>query len=230
MTDITTPQPPATERAAEQAAGVAPTGKDQAASVAATAKDQAAIVASTAADQARAVASEAAAEAKDVFADARQQLRAQADEQSTKLASLIGDIGGQLRTMARAGDSGPAKDVIATVAEQAEGISQRLRDGGIDRTLDDARRLARNHPGLFLAGAALAGFVAARVARTVDTSALKQAADPTQGTNGSRGQPQGLGSTPDLALEAVPPAAAQRPLVADPPASTGTVPATGAPR
>jgi hypothetical protein len=228
MTDLTTPQAPATERAADQTAEVASTAKDQAASVAATAKDQAANVASTAVDQAKAVTSEAASEAKDVFADARQQLRAQADEQSAKVASLIGDIGGQLHKMASAGDAGPAKDVIATVADQANAMSQRLQDGGLDRTLADARRMARNRPGLFLAGAALAGFVAARVARTVDTTALKEAATPNDG-NGSHGQPQGLGSAPDLALEA-PPVTTQRPLVATPPASTGAAPVTGGPR
>ena len=228
MTDITTPQAPATERAAEQTTGVASTAKEQAASVAASAKDQAAGVASTTADQAKVVASAAAAEAKDVLADARQQLRAQADEQAAKVASLIGEIGGQLRTMANAGDTGPAKDIVATVAEQADGVSRRLRDGGLDRTLEDARRVARNRPGLFLAGAALAGFVAARVARTVDTTALKQAATPDESPNGSNGQVQGLGSTPELAIEAAPPAAAPQPMA--PPASTGTMPATGAPR
>ncbi len=79
-----------------------------------------------------------------------------------------------------------AKDIIATFADQAEQMSQRLSDGGLDRTLEDARRLARNRPGLFLAGAALAGFVAARVARAADTDSLKQAASPP--ADGSRGQ------------------------------------------
>ena len=48
-------------------------------------------------DQAKVVAAEAGAEAKDVLADVRQQLRAQANEQSDKIAALMGDIGTQLR-------------------------------------------------------------------------------------------------------------------------------------
>jgi hypothetical protein len=49
--------------------------------------------------------------------------------------------------------------------------------------MEDARRLARNRPGLFLAGAALAGFVAARVVRAADTEGLKQAATGSNGTS-----------------------------------------------
>ena len=224
MTDLTEPtQAPAPEGAS-----------DRAASTASAAKEQATSVAASAAGEAKAVAAEAAAEAKDVLADARQQLRTQAEEQSAKVASLVGDIGGQLRTMAAAGEAGPAKDIVAAVADQADGVSQRLRDGGLDRTLEDARRLARNRPGLFLAGAALAGFVAARVARTVDTGALREAASPGHSTNGPAPSP--LGATPDLSLEAappVPPAPTQPPMVADPMAQstpTATMPAMERPQ
>jgi hypothetical protein len=176
-------------------------------STTAAAKDQAATVASTAATEAKAVASEAAAEAKDVLTDARQQLRSQAEEQSAKVAAVVGDIGAQLRKMAAAGESGPAKDVVAGVADQAQQMSQRLADGGLDRTLADARRLARNRPGLFLAGAALAGFVAARVVRAADTDGLKEAA------TGSNGSSSGTGGG-DQALPA--PDASLRPAVSAP--------------
>jgi hypothetical protein len=160
-------------------------------------EEQAASVASSAATEVKGVASDAAAEAKDVLADARKQLRSQAEEQSAKVATLVGDIGTQLRRMAAAGESGPAKDIVAGVADQAQQLSQRLGDGGLDRTLEDARRLARNRPGLFLAGAALAGFVAARVVRAADTDSLKEAATRSNGSSavGSRSQPGAMGSS-----------------------------------
>jgi hypothetical protein len=159
-------------------------------------EEQAASVASSAATEVKGVASDAAAEAKDVLADARKQLRSQAEEQSAKVATLVGDIGTQLRRMAAAGESGPAKDIVAGVADQAQQLSQRLGDGGLDRTLEDARRLARNRPGLFLAGAALAGFVAARVVRAADTDSLKEAATRSNGSSavGSRSQPGAMGT------------------------------------
>ena len=112
--------------------------------------------------------------------------------------------------MAAAGESGPAKDIVAGVADQADQMSRRLGDGGLDRTLEDARRLARNRPGLFLAGAALAGFVAARVARVADTGSLKQAATGSNGSSaGGAGDP-GPAPTTTASL----------------PAGTSTMPAT----
>jgi hypothetical protein len=212
MADTTPTQAP--DGAKEQAAQVASAAKDQAGSVAASAKEQAASVASTAVDEARAVAGQAASEARDVLADARYQLRTQADEQATKVASLVGDIGGQLRTMADAGQSGPARDLVASVADQAQQLSRRLQDGGLDRSLEDARRFARNRPGMFLAGAALAGFVAARLLRAADTDSLKQAATSSGGSNG-HGAGQGALGQPAAALP-VGGAPAPRPLVADP--------------
>lgn len=211
------------EGATEQAAHATAAAKDQAANVAASAKEQAGAVASTATSEARAVASEAADEAKNLVADARQQLRMQADEQSKKVASLVGDIGSQLRSMANAGETGVAKDLVTGVADQAEQMSRRLGDGGLDRTLEDARRLARNRPGLFLAGAALAGFVVARVARAADTDSLRQAAAPSASGNGhdttsGPREPQG---TIAAASGASP---ASRPL------ATGPIPAGEGPR
>lgn len=236
----------AAAQAKEQAANVAGTAADQAASVAGTAKEQAANVAGTAAEQAKTVASEAVNEAKNLLGDARQQLRTQANEQSDKVATLVGDLGGQLRKMADAGDQGMAKDLLKSVADQAEQISSRLSEGGLDRTLEDARRLARNRPGLFLAGAAVAGFVAARVARTADTDALKQAVSPNGGdSNGSGFSQSSLGSAPDLTLEAAPrmaptppippppgaPSHMQepRPLSAQPASITAQIPGGGGP-
>ena len=136
--------------------------------------------------------------------------------------------------MADAGDAGLPRTSSPPSPTRPSSISRRLGDGGLDRTLEDARRLARNRPGLFLAGAALAGFVVARVARAADTDSLKQAAAPTDGTNGSDDHPWRSGPRRDLALEAAPPAAGQPPLGADPmtpPASIGsTDPDPEAPR
>jgi len=209
MTDVTQPtQAPAPEGAFERTASVAPVAKDQAATVAASA-----------AGEAKAVASEAAAEAQNVLTDVRQQLRTQAEEQSAKVASLVGDIAAQLHKMAAAGEPGPAKDIVGGVADQAQQVSQRLGDGGLDRTLSDARRVARNRPGMFLAGAALAGFVAARVFRAADTDRLKHAATGSNGSSGNGAE------DPGSARRAAPPAFP----VASATTPTPAVPPTGAP-
>jgi hypothetical protein len=193
---------------------------DRAAGVAASAKEHASTVASSAADEARSVASEAATEARNVVADTRQQLRAQADEQAAKVAALFGDIGGQLRTMADAGQSGLAKDAVATVADQAQQLSRHLGDGGLDRTLEDARRFARNRPGTFLAGAAVAGFVVTRLLKAADTDGLTQAATAGhESHNGGHNDDAPLAASPTIAAGIDP---QPRPLTA--PAAGSTLP------
>jgi hypothetical protein len=186
-TDPTSATPPTSDRAAE---------------VASSAKDQAATVAHTAMDEVQSVGAEAAQEAKDLLADASEQLKAQAAEQSDRVAAMLGDVGSQLRTMADAGDAGVARDLVQRVAGEAEQLADRLGQGGLDRTLDEARRLARNRPGMFLLGAAAAGFFAARLARTADTHALVEATNPSDGS--SNGSANGAGLQPGRAAELAP--------------------------
>ena len=223
---------------AQQAPGSsAARAKQEAAGVASTAKDEAAAVAQTAVEEAKQLGSDAGQQAKQVMSDARQQLQTKANEEARRLAGAMDDLSSQLRRMADAGQSGLARDLVAQVAVGTQRVAQHLQQGGLDRTLSDARRLARNRPGTFLLGAAAAGFVAARVARSADTTALKDAA--TQSGNGH--SPSGTSrygdgvpwSDPDLTLEATqprptpqstgttetarpasPPASAQRPLTA----------------
>ena len=212
MTDTTTQATSGSpaQHAKQEAADVATSAKDEAANVASTAKQEAGTVAQTAVDEAKQLTSEAGQQAKQVLSDARQQLQAKADEEARRLAGAIDDLSGQLRTMAAAGQAGLARDLMAQAADGARRMAQHLQQGGLDRTLSDARRLARNRPGTFLLGAAAAGFVAARVARSADTTALKEAASPQAGN----GQPAVQWSDPDLTLEATQP----RPT----PQSTGT--------
>jgi hypothetical protein len=209
MTDITTTSSPAgagrgqgpggtsgdqgtAQQAKDEAANVAGRAKDEAANVAGTAKEQAGAVAATAVDEAKQLGSEAADQAKQVLTDARDQLRAKAAEESQRLGATIGDLGQQLRTMADAGQPGLARDLVQQAAGQVQQMAQRMEQGGLERMLSDARRVARNRPGTFLLGAAAAGFVAARVARSADTTALKEAATPDHG-NGANGHGNGYG-------------------------------------
>jgi hypothetical protein len=236
MTDTTTRStstPSTAQQAKDEAAGVAAAAKDEAANVATSAKQEASAVAQTAVDEAKNLTAEATQQARQVFDDARQQLQAKANEEAQRLAGAVADLGTQLRTMADAGQAGLARDLVAQVADGSQRIAQHLRQGGLDRTMADARRLARNRPGTFLLGAAAAGFVAARVARSADTAALKDAAmsDAGNGQTGASSQRGGdlQWRDPDLLLEATQPRPtpqstgtaapahhADRPLVADP--------------
>jgi hypothetical protein len=182
MTDISTETSPSTSPAS---------------AVASSAAAQTTRVAGTAADEAKAVAEQAAEEAKNLLADARTQLRDQANEQSDRIATALHELSEQLRRMAGAGEPGMVRDVVQQAADKADGVATRLGDGGLERAMDDARRFARNRPGLFLAGAAVAGLVAGRVIRNVDTTALTDAAKPNGSGDGDNGQHR-----PDRTFEA----------------------------
>jgi len=206
MADLTPPPrtpaahdvPPTGTTAKPPTGTTAGTTAKQPSADAASAKEKASGVASTATDQAKTVAADAASEAKNLVGDARKQLRTQADEQSKKVASGLGDLGSQFRQMANASSPGVARDMVASVADRAEQFARRLDEGGLDRTLDDARRWARNQPGVFLGVAAALGFVAIRVVRSADTDSLKQAASPTSNGEDTTPDPLRAGYVPPL--------------------------------
>jgi hypothetical protein len=116
---------------------------------------------------------------------------------------------------------------VSGVADQAQHLSQRLSGGGLDGTLADARRVARNRPGMFLAGAALAGFIAARVVRVADTDRLKEAA--TGATNASGQGALGSGAGTRTGEPALDPTSGATSLVGSSPYSTPATPAPTTP-
>ena len=150
-----------------------------------TAKEQVSNVASSVTDHAREVGAEAAEQARDLVSDTRRELRAQAQEQSARVATLLGELSDQMKSMADAGEPGAARDIVAQLADRTRGFADRLEHGGLDRMLDDARSFARNRPGTFLAAAAATGFVAARLVRNADTHSLVEAVKPHSTSNGS---------------------------------------------
>lgn len=151
---------------------------DAARSVGTTAKDRASDVATTAGEEVRTVAEDARTQAQHVINRSREQLRSQASEQSTRLASTLRDVAQQMRGMTRgeAPSEGPVTDVTASIADTVSRLASRLEQGGVDGAMSDVKRYARNHPGMFLAGALGAGFLIGRVVKSVDTKAIADAA------------------------------------------------------
>lgn len=169
-TDVGAGGPSATDRAKSTAA----TGRDKAQDVAHTATDQARDVASTAKGEARDVARTAQGQARRLARDTREELRSQADSQMERLASGLGDLSSQLRSMGERGDPGPMTDLAGEAAFRAEQFADRLRQGGVEDAVNNIKRFGRNRPGLFLLGAFGVGLAAGRVVRNL-------AEDPTEG-------------------------------------------------
>jgi cell division septum initiation protein DivIVA len=175
--------------AKDQATEVASTAKEQAASVASTATEQAANVASAAGEQARAVASDAKQQARQIVDNGRQQLRSQAGEQTQRAASSLRDLGDQLQKMAsgQGGAEGPAVDLARQAADGVQRFADSLENRRPEDLLEDVKRFARQRPGVFVLGALGAGFLAGRVLRTIDTSAITDAAKSGAGIGQSDG-------------------------------------------
>ncbi|WP_345695669.1 hypothetical protein [Kitasatospora terrestris] len=135
-------------------------------------------MADTVKEQAAQVAGEVGAQARDLLAEAREQVQRQAHEQTGRLAENVRRLAHELRDMADHGK--PDSTATAAVAQLADGgrrMADHLERRGPDGLLEDVQGFARRRPGLFLAGAALAGFA---VGRTAKGAASAENADRTE--------------------------------------------------
>jgi hypothetical protein len=142
--------------------------KDKAAELGHKAGERGGQVASTVADEAKHVASQARREAKDLMDDGLGQLREQARDGQQKTAKSLRAIADQLDDMSGKADApGVATDVVQEVSARARTVASWLEDREPGDLVDEVRGFARRRPGVFLAGAALAGVLAGRLTRGV---------------------------------------------------------------
>jgi hypothetical protein len=201
--------------------------KDRAQDVASSAADQARDVTETAKQQAQTVAGEAKGQAQHLVQRTKEELRSQADERASQFSGTLRDVGNQLRALSEGhAQEGVVADVSRDVAHRAHDLADRIDQGGIDRILDDVRSAARRRPGMFLFGAAAAGFLTARIFRDVQEVSQEGAQRSTGPLTDRRS-----GAYRPLAPAfgtADPTGPAVMPLAADlPPASVGETVGTG---
>ncbi|WP_405455583.1 hypothetical protein OG786_02170 [Streptomyces sp. NBC_00101] len=133
--------------------------------------EKAADVAGTAKDRAGDVAGEASARARDVADELRGQLRDQAQSQTDRLAHAVRQLADELGDMGSSGkDGSPATNAVRQVAGHGRDMAARLESRGPQGLLSDLQDFARRRPGMFLAGAALAGFATARLGKGVTSA------------------------------------------------------------
>jgi hypothetical protein len=142
--------------------------KEKAAALGQAAGERGGQVASTVADEAKHVASQARREARDLMDEGLGQLRDQAREGQQKTAKSLRAIADQLDDMAAKAEApGVATDVVQEVSERARSVASWLEDREPGDLLSEVRGFARRRPGVFLAGAAVAGVLAGRLTRGV---------------------------------------------------------------
>jgi uncharacterized protein YjbJ (UPF0337 family) len=139
----------------------------RATAVAELARDDAASTADTAKEQAGRVTDEARHQVQDLAEDARSQLRSQAETQTANLGRTMDDWGGRLHALAdgRAEEAGEVQDLTHRIADGMQGLADRIDELGFDGAVSELQRFARRRPGAFLAGAAVLGFAASRLAQ-----------------------------------------------------------------
>lgn len=140
--------------------------KDEATGVARTAAERGGQVGETAGEQAKRVASQTARQARNLVEEGRGQLVDQARQGQRKAAGSLHTLADQLHDMAEKSDgSGLAPELVRQASERARDAASWLEEREPGGLLDEVRALARRRPGMFLAGAALAGMLAGRLTR-----------------------------------------------------------------
>ncbi|HUH06251.1 MAG TPA: hypothetical protein VML96_00455 [Egibacteraceae bacterium] len=147
--------------------GPAATAKSESRHVAETAQEEVGHLASTAKEQASELAREASAEARGVVEDAVAQLRKEGDQQATRLADSIRQVGDRLRALAegRAEEAGPAGEYAREAADWVTRSAERLDDMGLEGMVREVQQFARRRPGVFLGAAVASGMVTGRLVR-----------------------------------------------------------------
>jgi hypothetical protein len=165
----------------EQASEAASTAVAKSGEVAGAATEGARQVASEASRQASQLTSEALSSARTLVGEATGSLRDQAGQQTERAASGLRTLSDQVRALAegRADEAGAAGDYARQAGEKLQQVADRLESGGIEGALSDLQGFARRRPGVFLLGAAAAGFAVGRLVRGA------QAANSSDGGNGS---------------------------------------------
>lgn len=162
-----------------------------------TASDAASNVGDSAARQARDLKGQARQHARGVADDARRQLRGHAEEETRRAGEALGTAGTQLRALAdgRVEEAGVLGDYVEAAADAVARWADTVQDRGLDGLLQDARSFGRRRPGMFLAGALVAGVVVGRFGR----NAAQELGDDTStsGTGRSPGGDRTSGASAD---------------------------------
>lgn len=212
-TPPSTPPPPISPPSSGSTSGAGSSPKEQGKQVAGAAAEQGKEVAGTAAEQGKQVAGAAAAGASQVAGEAAREIKDVAQTAADEVRGLVSQVGGELQSQAstqtdrlaeglrtlsgqlrKAGsgqalEAGPVRDLAQQAGSTFDQLSTRLSEGGVDGVLHDVSTFARRRPGVFLAGAATAGFFAGRMLRGAQAAAKDEATGGTGSASPAMSRP-----------------------------------------
>jgi hypothetical protein len=165
-----------------QMGGVRTAARDEGTEVAQHAREAAGQVGSTVREQATQVTRETADQARHVVRDVRERVASEAEQQATRVSKQLGRIADELIDMARtAPPDSMTAGAIQSAADTSRQAARFLDERGAQGLLDSARDYARRKPGTFLLGAAVAGFLVGRVAKSATGGGQNQGQQRSQG-------------------------------------------------
>jgi hypothetical protein len=152
--------------------------KEKVAATTDAARSAAGDVATEAGSQARAVLDEARGHASDLFETSRQELTTQAQVQTDRAAQGLKTLAQQVQALAegRPHDAGRVADWVRDGQQRLTAFAHRLDEHGPQGLLDDATRLARRRPMVFLGACVGAGFAVGRIVKDVKPVIAEQGA------------------------------------------------------
>ncbi|UXX91535.1 hypothetical protein N7U49_02635 [Streptomyces sp. AD2-2] len=167
MSDFDRPPTQDTDGSAE----VARTAQDKAAEGAGLVGEKTTDVARTAKEQAANTVAEATTEGRNLLEELREQVQEQSRSQARQLAGNVRRLADELHDMSENGKPGStAAAVVRQVADGGRQAAAHLENRGPEGIVEDLRDFARRRPALFLAGAAAAGFAAARLGKGISAA------------------------------------------------------------
>jgi hypothetical protein len=155
--------------------------REEAGKVAGSASDKATDVAQTAMEQAKEVAADAAAQARTLAEELRSQIDEQSVAQRDRVVGTLRSLGDEVDAMVRnSGQSGMASDLMNQMSGRVNSVADYLDGRQPGEMFADLKNYARQRPGAFLIGAAIAGVLAGRLTR-----GARAAASDSDSPNGS---------------------------------------------
>jgi len=131
------------------------------------------------------LAAETTRQARNLVEEGKGQVAEQARDGQRKAATGLHTLADQLQEMSRTPDGGGiAPELAQQAADRTRTVASWLEHHEPGDLLTEVRTFARRRPGVFLAGAALAGIVAGRLTRSMVASGSDTAAEGTTPPSG----------------------------------------------
>lgn len=140
-----------------------------------TAKEGAQTVFDSAGQQASTLMHDTSDQLRDLLSEAKIQAREVSVRERDRLSSVLSTFNTELEQMAHSGTGGYATQLAQQLLEKSRSFQRSMSGADPDGFVQGVGGYARRRPGMFLAGAAVAGFAVGRVVRSRQSASAKLA-------------------------------------------------------